>query len=50
MTTEHFKRYFPVASSISIVDGGITKQHSYSPFFIIIIITERQTEVAGIIL
>jgi hypothetical protein len=50
MTTEHFKRYFPVTSSISIVDGEITKQHSQNLFFINVIKTERNTDVAGIIL
>jgi hypothetical protein len=50
MATEHFKRYFPVASSISIVDGEITKQHSRSLFFIKVIKIKRKTEVAGIML
>jgi hypothetical protein len=48
MTTEHFKSYFPVASSINIVDGEITKHHSQSLFFIKVIKVEKKSEVAGI--
>jgi hypothetical protein len=37
MATERFKRCFSLARSISIVDGGITKLHSRSLFFIAVI-------------
>jgi hypothetical protein len=50
MTTEHFKSHFPVASSITIFDGEITKQHTQSLFFLKVIKIERKTEVTGIIL